>query len=654
MQGQNLLVALVLVAGCHAKQEPHAATPAPAPPRVARLGALPADVRATESAAIAAATLDGRPIVLVADADDRAIVTLDGTTLAPLARTELEASPRDLLVLESGQVLATLPQANAVAVLESAGATGELRATRKVRTSTEPMAMAATLDGAAIAVTCGAAHRVDVLDGRTLVARASHDVPREPRAAMFSKHGLLFVSHAAQGRLSTLSVVPGAPAAKEDGVELGIPNATSGAAGFDPPRVARHADALVRLASADGERIVVPLVQNAPKGGAPPGGGYGGGSSFGIGFASKKMMVTSLDFDGEPHGPMNNRQNALPAPEPGPPNRMTAFDVRAVDAATASVVAAPERAPFALPKLLRECLLPRAAVATSDKRVLVACAGESTVLALDATAGLPTVVGKLAAARAPAAIARIDAGRAVVWSPLARTASSFDTSIDGDRSALVAHELPRVLPADALALRGRELFHRTGDPRIAADGLACASCHPDGRDDGLVWASPKGERRTRTLAGNAGRPSTFGWGGEHATIDVHVKETIKRLRGKGLPQDELDAIYAYVRSMHPVPAADVPHDPEALRGAALFASERAACATCHDPASGYTDHAKHEIAFQQVVTPSLLGVGARGTLFHDGKYRALDALLDGNDEMGGTARLTAEEKRDLSAFLRTL
>lgn len=86
----------------------------------------------------------------------------------------------------------------------------------------------------------------------------------------------------------------------------------------------------------------------------------------------------------------------------------------------------------------------------------------------------------------------------------------------------------------------------------------------------------------------------------------------------------------------------------------MFASERAGCATCHDPASGYTDHAKHEIAFQEVVTPSLLGVGARGTLFHDGKYTSLGALLEGNDEMGGTARLSADEKRDLTAFLRTL
>ncbi len=594
--------------------------------------------------------------MLVADADDRAIVTLDGTTLAPLARTEVGAPPRDLLVLASGQVLATLPEADAVAILASAGASGELRVERRLRTSTEPLAMAVTLDGATIAITTGAAHRVDVVDARSLVAKASYDVPREPRAAMFSRHGLLFVSHATQGRLTTLSVIPGAPAAKPDGIELGITSATSGARGFDPPRAARHADALVRVASADGEKVLVPLVQNAPQGGAPPGGGYGGGSSFDVTPMAKAPMDPMNPFaeSGMLRGPKNDRQRKMELDLPGPPNRMSAFDVRAVESATASLVTFAARSDFETPDLLATCLLPRAAIATSETRVLVACSGESDVLRLAADASVPTVVGRLSTARGPSAIARVDASRVVVWSPLARIASSFDTTADGDRPALASREVPRVLPADALALRGRELFHRTGDPRISKDGLACATCHPDGRDDGLVWASPRGNRRTRTLAGNAARPSTFGWGGEHRAIDTHVKETIRRLRGNGLPEEDLDAIFAYVRAMHPVPVGDVPRDPEARRGAQVFASERAGCATCHDPASGYTDHAKHAIAFQEVVTPSLLGVGARGTLFHDGKYTSLGALLEGNDEMGGIARLSADEKRDLAAFLRTL
>jgi hypothetical protein len=49
--------------------------------------------------------------------------------------------------------------------------------------------------------------------------------------------------------------------------------------------------------------------------------------------------------------------------------------------------------------------------------------------------------------------------------------------------------------------RSRALFHETDDFRLSADGRACASCHPDGREDGLTWATPDGPRQTIMLAG---------------------------------------------------------------------------------------------------------------------------------------------------------
>src|SRR5262249_25280327 len=58
---------------------------------------------------------------------------------------------------------------------------------------------------------------------------------------------------------------------------------------------------------------------------------------------------------------------------------------------------------------------------------------------------------------------------------------------------------------------GRKIFHAIGDVRISLDGRACASCHPDGRDDGLVWATPEGLRQTPTLAGRLDGAAPFGW-----------------------------------------------------------------------------------------------------------------------------------------------
>src|SRR5262249_50772871 len=53
--------------------------------------------------------------------------------------------------------------------------------------------------------------------------------------------------------------------------------------------------------------------------------------------------------------------------------------------------------------------------------------------------------------------------------------------------------LPAAIGYDA----GRDLFHAQTQV-----GIACASCHPEGRDDGLVWTfTNEGRRRTQNLSG---------------------------------------------------------------------------------------------------------------------------------------------------------
>ena len=50
-------------------------------------------------------------------------------------------------------------------------------------------------------------------------------------------------------------------------------------------------------------------------------------------------------------------------------------------------------------------------------------------------------------------------------------------------------------------------------------GLACASCHPEGRDDGLVWKFQElGPRRTQVLAGSILSRAPYHWTGDQADL----------------------------------------------------------------------------------------------------------------------------------------
>jgi mono/diheme cytochrome c family protein len=491
--------------------------------------------------------------------------------------------------------------------------------------------MAETPDDALVLVTAGAAHRVDALDAKTLALRWSKPVAREPRAVLVAADGArAFVTHAGDGVVSVLDTTGAGDVAR---VSLALPVETltlaDHAIADDPARFARHANAIVRATSRDGREVLrVPVVDEAPVDPAAMG-GYGG-----AGFAELMEPPPRPQLPG---APMRVRRVDTPFGR-------SALDVQEIDAERGTRARRTgSRA------LLDDCLLPRAAIANGD-RTLVACFGGSSLVEIDSARGWPAIAGTFEVPRGPSALARVPGeDRAIVWSPLARALASVSLA-DGRRAV---REVARARPVDALVLRGRELFHRTGDRAISRDGIACATCHPDGRDDGLVWGSPKGRRRPITLAGNESRATPFGWGAEHATMDGHVTETIRRLGGRGLSSDDREALFAYIRSMKPVPRAATEESSGARRGERAFRDR--GCTGCHDEAAGYSDHLAHDVgAGGPTVTPSLVGVGARTTLFHDGRFRGVDDLLARAKDMGNVGALSATERADIAAFLREL
>ena len=644
MLGKRLAVALFISLLFSCRRAPAPPDPPPivvaAPPAPPPLPALPLEPEsgARESGGLALARIQGRAVAFVADEDDRAIVEVDLEERRVVRSTPIETRPRDLLVLPDGTLAATLPEANAVAAF--ARTSSGLREERRVVLPNEPLAMALPPgDAPALYVSTGASHALVRLrlEGNPFAVERRWDLPREPRAVLVGHDGArVFVAHAAEG---VVSVVPADGDREVVRTDIGSGPFCSSMGFCTAKRQARYGQALVR----SGERgVAVPVVQTLPN---PP--------VVGI-TKPMKAAVMPMPFDDDPFAPTSVsipgssrggsiRGYGVGDGSSGPPMfmRLVSVDETGGRAKGLGVLDTDHST----------CLEPRAAIAIGD-RVLVACMGSKRIE--DLRDG--STRQRISVPAGPTALALVRGEQAaVVWSSFERKLSRISlvpTGKDARKNAqLPAAEelaaLPRTVERDAAWLRGRELFFGNGNPAVSGDGRACASCHIDGRDDGLTWDTPKGKRRTRTLAGQLAR-APYGWLGEHATLEAHVRITFKQLGGRGLPPNELEDLLTYVRSLPaPAPAA-APPEPS---GKQLFV--RAECDGCH--VDGGSDRGVHDVGTGSgFMTPTLVGIGSRRQLMHDGRFASLDDLIAKSTAMGSGSALSIDERRTLVAYLQTL
>lgn len=240
-------------------------------------------------------------------------------------------------------------------------------------------------------------------------------------------------------------------------------------------------------------------------------------------------------------------------------------------------------------------------------------------------------------------------------------------------------------PLSDEVLLGKQIFHDASDTRMSRSGyIACAHCHPDGRDDGLVWDfTDRGEglRNTTSLEGRAGTGmGPLHWTGNFDEVQDFENDMRGAFGGSGFLSDEdwaecsetlgaskagrsaeLDALAAYVASLDETP----PSPFEAPEGGEE-AFQAAGCAECH-PAPLYTDSTaglRHDVGtiteasggrlggvLDGLDTPTMLGSWATAPYLHDGSAADLEAAIAAHD---GASGLDAETLTLIASYIRSL
>ncbi len=627
--------------------------------------------------AVALAKVKGRRVAFVADEDAKAILTIDAETRAQIAETKLGGIPGQVLVTRDGRVLATVRDTNKLVAFRIAEPDAPLAQLRTAETPAEPIAIAVTPDEQMILVSTGWGQKLAAFDGSSLASKFDTKLPREPRAIAVSDDGkVAYVSHAVGSVMSA--------------VDLAGPKHGSWVLpmrGKNPQAIAQVAAAR-KTADSFKKHASSPLAQQqlASMSSLEKRAVEGRQSCQGFVLAKStstpnrifapQVMVDPGDLEKRPTG----YGDAAIIPEVP---AVAVIDEAAGEALATSMAAIPSThlggfAGFQHdPRLTAgECLLPRAAaIDPNSQSLLVTCFGIDSVIAYDAMSSTP--------ARATRKHWNVGAGptgiavdpethQAFVFSQFDRSISvlkldAMDELVDdkGNPPAVTKTALAPLRDGNVSPqfIVGRMLFHASGDIRISNDGRACASCHPDGRDDAITWATPEGPRRSIMLAGRVSKTPPYSWDGNASTIETHLSATFQRLKGHGLRSFELEALVAYVSGLPAPPARAIdPRDKAKVdRGQKIFASSEAGCSSCHS-GTDFTDGMNHDVQSkhnadraEKFNTPSLRMIGGTGPYFHDGRYASLPELLRKSDgKMGHTKHLTNADLDALTSYLETL
>ena len=196
---------------------------------------------------------------------------------------------------------------------------------------------------------------------------------------------------------------------------------------------------------------------------------------------------------------------------------------------------------------------------------------------------------------------------------------------------------------------------------------SCASCHPDGRADGLNWdllndgmGNPK---NTKNMLLSFQTPPSMSMGVREGAA-MGVRAGLKFIQFAVRPEADALAIDEYLTKMKPVPSPYLVKgtlSPAAKRGQKVF--DQAGCISCH---SGplHTNLKSYDVGTGEGLdkgkpfdTPTLVEVWRTAPYLHDGRATTMNEVLlkfNPGDRHGRTSNLTPKELDDLVDYVLSL
>jgi mono/diheme cytochrome c family protein len=196
---------------------------------------------------------------------------------------------------------------------------------------------------------------------------------------------------------------------------------------------------------------------------------------------------------------------------------------------------------------------------------------------------------------------------------------------------------------------GHEQFHVA-----PASGITCASCHPEGGDDGHVWRfADFGVRHTPALDVGLAGTEPFHWSGDLGDFTALVDEVfVTRMSAVQPSSDRIAALEEWTTGLPAASGREM--DEAALRGAELWSQLQ--CGSCHTGASLTNNDFAELSAHGPIQVPPLRGIALHPPYMHDGRAATLeDAVRDMIQRTRPADAMPDDDGiADLAAYLRTM